>query len=89
MVSDSPFRIFKLFLIQRINGVMVSVLSSSVVDRGLKTQRGQTKDYEIGICWFSAMHVALRSKIKDWLARNQINVPEWWDMSTHSDISST
>ena len=87
MVSDSPFRIFKLFLIQRINGVMVSVLSSSVVDRGLK--QGQTKDYEIGICWFSAMNVALRSKIKDWLARNQINVPEWWDMSTHLDISST
>ena len=42
----------------------------------------QTKDYEIGICCFSAYHAALRRKNKDWLARNQNNVSEWGDMST-------
>jgi hypothetical protein len=33
---------------------MVSMLASSVVDRGYKPRSGQTKDYEIGICCFSA-----------------------------------
>ena len=64
-----------------ISVVMVSVLASSAVDRGFKPQSGQTKDYEIGICCFFARHAALRSKSKDWLARNQNNVPEWSDMS--------
>ena len=41
---------------------------------------GQTKDYKIGICCFSANHAALRRKSKDWLARNQDNVSEWGDM---------
>jgi hypothetical protein len=41
-----------------------------------------TKDYEIGICCFSAKHAALRRKSKDWLARNQNIVSEWSDMST-------
>ena len=27
-------------------------------------------------------HAAVRSKIKDWLARNQVNVSEWGDMTT-------
>jgi hypothetical protein len=31
---------------------------------------------------FSAKHAALRSKNKDWLARNQNNVYEWSDIST-------
>jgi hypothetical protein len=35
---------------------------------------GQTKDYQIGMCCFSAKHAALRRKSKDWLARNQNNV---------------
>jgi len=35
---------------------------------------GQTKDYKIGICCFSAKHAALRRKSKDWLAQNQKNV---------------
>ena len=42
----------------------------------------QTKDYEIGICYFSSKHAALRSKSKDWLAGNQDNASEWGDMST-------
>jgi hypothetical protein len=60
---------------------MVSMLTSSAVDRGLESRSGQTKDYKIGICCFSAKHAALRRKIKDWLARNQDNVSEWGDMS--------
>ena len=59
---------------------MVSVLTSSVVDRGFKPRSGQTKDYKIGICCFSAKHAALRRKSKDWLTRNQNNVSEWSDM---------
>ena len=62
---------------------MVSMLASSVVDRGFETQSGQTKNYKIAICCFSAKHEALRKKTKDWLARNQNNVSEWSDMSTH------
>ena len=57
---------------------MVSVLASSAVDRVFEPQSGQTKDYKIGMCCFSA----LCRKSKDWLARNQNNVYEWSDMST-------
>ena len=32
-----------------IGGVMVSVLASSVVDRGFEPRSGQTKDYEINV----------------------------------------
>ena len=53
---------------------MVSVLALSVVDRGFDHQSGQTKDYKIGICCFSAKHAALRRKSKDWLVRNQDNM---------------
>ena len=66
----------------RIGGVMVSVLASSAVDRGFEHRSGQTKDYKIGICCFSAKHTALRKKSKDWLARNQNKVSEWSDKST-------
>ena len=61
---------------------MVGVLTSSVVDHGFDSRSGQTKDYKIGICCFSAKHVALRRKSKDWFAQNQNNVSEWSDMST-------
>ena len=64
----------------RISGVMVSVLASSVVDHGFEPRSGQTKDYKIGMCCFSAKYAALRSKSKDWLARNQDYVSEWGDM---------
>jgi hypothetical protein len=40
----------------RIGGVMVSTLASSEVDRGFEPWSGQTKDYKIGICCFSAKH---------------------------------
>jgi hypothetical protein len=63
------------------SGVMVSVLASSAVDCGFEPRSGQTKDYKIGICYFSAKLAALRRKSKDWLVRNQHNVFEWSDMS--------
>ena len=62
--------------INRIGGVKVSVLDSTVVDRGFEPRSSQTKDYKIGICCFPAKHAALRRKSKDWLARNQNNVSE-------------
>ena len=61
---------------------MVSVLTSSALGRWFEPRSGHTKDYEIGICCFSAKHTALRRKSRDWLARNQNNVSEWSDMST-------
>ena len=63
-------------------GVMVSMLASSAVDRGFDSRSGQIKDYKIGICCSSAKHAALRSKRKDWLAWNQVNVNEWSDKTT-------
>ena len=65
-----------------IGEVIVSVLASSAVGRGFEPLSGQSKDFKIGICCFSAKHASLRSKSKDWLARNQNSVPEWSDMST-------
>ena len=62
---------------------MVSVLASSVVDRGFDPRSAQTNDYTIGICCVSTKHAALRRKSKYWLARNHNNVSEWSDMSTH------
>jgi hypothetical protein len=60
---------------------MVSVLASSAIDRGFEPQSSQIKDCKIGICCFSA-HATLRRKRKDCrLARNQVNVSEWGDMS--------
>jgi hypothetical protein len=68
----------------RIDGVMVSVVTSSAVDRGFEPRSGQSTEYKIGMCCFSAKHAALMSKNKDWLARNQNNVSEWGDMSVVS-----
>ena len=65
---------------------MVSVLASSAVVRGFEPRSGQTKDYNISTCCFSAKHAALRRKIKDWLARTRDNVSEWSDMSTRGQL---
>ena len=59
---------------------MVSVLAISEVDLEFDPRAGQTEDYTIGICCFSAKHAASRNKSKDWLARNQHNVSKWSDM---------
>ena len=48
----------------RIDDVMVSVLASSAIDRGFEPRSGQTKDYTIGMCCFSAKYTALRRKSK-------------------------
>jgi hypothetical protein len=61
---------------------MVGVLASSAIDCGFEPRSGQTKEYKIGICCFSAKHAALSSKSKDWLDRNHNNVSEWSDIST-------
>ena len=60
---------------------MISVLASSVVDRGFDHRSCQTKNYQIGICCFSTKYTVLRRKSKDWLARNHDNVSDWGDMS--------
>ena len=70
-----------MLIVNRIGGVMVSVLASSAVDRGLDPRSGQTKDYKIGICCFSAKHVSLGRTTKEWLARIRIKGSEWGDMS--------
>ena len=48
------------FKYYHIGGVMVNMLASSAVDRGFEPRLGQTKDYEIDICCFSANHTAVR-----------------------------
>ena len=68
---------------RRICGVLISVLASSAVDHGLGFR---TKDYN-GIRCFSDKYVALRSKSKHWLARNQENVSKWSDMTISGLVS--
>ena len=48
----------------RISGVIVSVLACSPVDRGFEPRSGQTKDFAIGICSFplSTQHLGERAK---------------------------
>ena len=67
----------------RIVGVMVSVLTSSTVDRGLLPRSPQTKYYKTDICCFSDKQVVLRSMCKDLLPLNQGNVSEWSNKSSH------
>jgi hypothetical protein len=50
---------------------------------------GQTKDYKIGMCCFSAKHAAVRKKSKDWLTQNQDNISEWYYMPTSGLQSNT
>jgi hypothetical protein len=45
--------------VDRIDGVIVSVLTSSEVNRGFELLSSQTNDYKIDICCFSAKHAAL------------------------------
>ena len=45
-------------------GVMVGLLALSVKVCGLDRQPSQTKDIIIGICCFSAKHVAFKGKSK-------------------------
>ena len=61
-----------------IAGVMVSMLTSSMVVHGF--EHGQVKPKTI--CSFSAKHDILRSKSKGCLAQNLDNAFEWSDIST-------
>ena len=63
----------------RIGGVTVSVFALRAVDCEFESRSGQAKDYDNGMCCFSAKHTALR-KSKDMLTRMQDNVSEWGDM---------
>jgi hypothetical protein len=63
--------------VDRIGDVIVSVLTLSAADRVFETQSGQTKYYKI-----DTSDYPLRSKNKDGLARKQVNVSEWIDIST-------
>jgi hypothetical protein len=42
-----------------VGGITVSVLASSAIDRGFEHRSGETKDYNISICCFSAKHTAV------------------------------
>ena len=79
VLSFSISLLFSLSGLNRIGGVMASVLASSMVYHGFTTRSGQTEDYTIGVCCFSAKHTTLRRKSKSW---NHDNVSEWSDMST-------
>ena len=81
--ATALYVIFKSPDTYQMSGVLVSVLTTSVVYRGFEFRSCRTKDYKIDICCFSAKHTISRSKNKDWLARNKDNVSEWGVMCTH------
>jgi hypothetical protein len=58
---------------------MVSVLTSSVVDRGFEARSGQPKDYNIGMCCFSAKHTAWRRNSKDSTSWREQAIFQWDD----------
>ena len=62
--TNANEHIMWIFLVpmNRIGDGMDSVLASRVIDRGFEPLSGQTKDYKIGICCFSAKHARI---IKD------------------------
>jgi hypothetical protein len=71
--------------LNRIIGIIVSVLTLNAVGDRFEPQSSQTKDDKIGICCLLAKYTALRSKSKDWLARNQINVSKVIDASVKKE----
>ena len=66
-------------VLNRIDGVIVSLFASRAVNHEFEQISSQIKDYKIGISCFSA--VEFRSRNIDWLAQD--NVSERSDMSTH------
>jgi hypothetical protein len=66
-----------LYSLNRIGGVMVSVLASSAIDRGFEPRSGKTKDYKIGSCCFSAKHAALMRKSKDGIKTMRSSGATW------------
>jgi hypothetical protein len=74
--KNDQSKVFWHITLNRIGGVMLSVLITSAVDRGFEPLSGLTNDYIPGICCFSSKHVTFSSKSKDWL------MSEWSDLST-------
>lgn len=70
--------VLKLFL----SGVMVSMLTLSAVYQGFVPQLGQTNNFKIDICYFSAKHAAFRSKSNDYLAHSRDDVSEQSNIRT-------
>jgi hypothetical protein len=62
-------------------GVMVSMITSNVLDHRFYPQSDQTKEYENGICSLSFKYTALRNNDKNLLTQSWDNVSEWTDMS--------
>jgi hypothetical protein len=61
---------------------MVSALTSRAIDHGFEPQWGQIKYFTIGIVCFFVKQASVRSKSKDWLVENEINVFKWSEMFT-------
>ena len=76
MLNDQNITNGYIHSLNRIGGIMVSVLASSVVDCGFEPRSSNAKDYKIDICCFFTKHAALRRKTKEWLARNHDNVSD-------------
>jgi len=74
-------RVFDL-LPYHLSTASVSMLTSSAVVRGVKPLSGQTKDYKIGICYFSVKHAVYRSKSENCFFQNRVYESKWSDMST-------
>jgi hypothetical protein len=64
----------------RIGGVMVSVITASVVDRGFESRSGQSKDYIIGICCFSAVVWRVGGRGVDWII-TQLDPPIYFHVT--------
>ena len=67
------FSSYLIYFVNHIGDVMVDMLTLSTVFHDFKPRLCQTKDYDIGICYFFTNHITLRSKSNDWLALNQDN----------------
>ena len=61
----------------RIGGVMVSTLASSVERSWIRCPDRVKPKTKIDICCFSTKYAALRKESKDWLTQNQNNLSEW------------
>ena len=62
-----------------IGGVIISVLTSSVVDCGFESRAGQTNDYEIDMCclspWYTDGVGVNQQSLTHWLMRGRLWVP--------------
>ena len=64
-ISLFYFYLIYILYIYYISGLMVSMFETNVIECAFEPRSGQTENYNIGICWFSAKYAALTSKSKD------------------------